>query len=40
MEIINFTTQKNGESKKENQDSFKIDEQNKIFAISDGVSRS
>jgi serine/threonine protein phosphatase PrpC len=40
MEIINFTTQKNGESKKGNQDSFKIDEQNKIFAISDGVSRS
>lgn len=40
MEIISFTIQKNGENKKDNQDSFKINEQNQIFAISDGVSRS
>jgi len=40
LEIISFTLQKSGESKNGNQDSFKINEQNKIFAISDGVSRS
>jgi serine/threonine protein phosphatase PrpC len=40
LEITNYTIQKSGETKKDNQDSFNVDKQNKIFAISDGVSRS
>jgi hypothetical protein len=40
LEIIKFTLQKNGGSKNDNEDSLKVDDKNKIFAISDGVSRS
>lgn len=40
MNILSFSTQKIGEDEKSNQDAFVIDAKNKIFALSDGVSRS
>ncbi len=40
MKIFDFTIQKKGENKKSNQDAYAFDVKQRIFAISDGVSRS